>query len=64
MSSEFRPGGPLQSTAQVPVEVLPAGIHCSDLRRRNWDANAKVAASINRVVKQMVEWVGQHPKKA
>lgn len=64
VSSEFRPGGPLVSTKKVPVEVLPAGIHCSDLRRRNWDANAKVQASINRVVAQMVEWVGEFPKKA
>lgn len=63
VSSEFRPGGPLNGTKEVPVEVLPGGFHCSDLRRRNWDANKGVQAAIDRIVKQMAEWVGQFPKK-
>ncbi|OBT76301.1 hypothetical protein VF21_03345 [Pseudogymnoascus sp. 05NY08] len=30
VSSKFRPGGPLQSTEEVPVFVVPGGHHCSD----------------------------------
>lgn len=30
VSSKFRPGGPLKSTEEVPVFVIPGGHHCSD----------------------------------
>ena len=30
VSSKFRLGGPLRSTEEVPVFVIPCGHHCSD----------------------------------
>lgn len=63
MSSEYRPGGPLQSTPQHPVQVIPGGFHCSDLRLKNGQVNGGVQEVIDNEVKQIVEWVGEYPKK-
>lgn len=59
MSSEQRPGGPLASTEQVPVFLIPGGTHCSDLDRSNWEANAGVKAVVDQEVAIMVKWVGE-----
>ena len=59
VASQFRPGGQLQSTAQHPVNVIPQGIHCSDLLLKNARANAGVQAVVDTEVKQIVEWVGE-----
>ncbi|KAK5107466.1 hypothetical protein LTR62_001264 [Meristemomyces frigidus] len=63
VSSELRPSGPLQSSAAVPVNIVPGGFHTSDLVSRNGVANASVQAVIDRNVAQMVTWIGEWPKK-
>jgi hypothetical protein len=55
VSSEFRPGGPLASTAQHPVNVIPKGIHCYDLILRNGVADMGTQAVIDTETKQIVE---------
>lgn len=61
VSSEFRPGGELQSTAQVPVHIVPGGFHTSDLITRNGAVNASAKAVIDAGVAQLVEWVKEWP---
>jgi hypothetical protein len=61
VSSEFRPGGPLPSTAQHPLQIIPGGFHCSDLRLKNGQFNAGVQTVIDNEVKQIVEWVSEYP---
>jgi hypothetical protein len=63
VSSEFRPGGPLKSTKQVPLAMVPKGIHCSDFRTANGDANAGVKAIQNQEVAQIAAWVKEWPGK-
>jgi hypothetical protein len=63
MSSEFRPGGPLVSTEKAPLNVIPGGFHCSDLRLSQGMANAGVQAVIDKQVAQIVKWVSEFPKK-
>jgi hypothetical protein len=63
MSSEYRPGGPFQSTAEQPLQIIPGGFHCSDLRLSNGVANAGVQNVIDNEVAQMVKWVSEYPKK-
>lgn len=60
VSSQFRPGGEWQSSAEAPVYIVPKGIHTSDLSIRNGAANAGVAAVQASLVKQMVQWVGEY----
>ncbi|KAM7186467.1 serine carboxypeptidase S28 [Rhypophila sp. PSN 637] len=57
VSSELRPGGPLQSTPEVPVYLLPKGIHCNDLNVRNAQANSDLKTAHKSMVKTMVKWV-------
>ncbi|KAH8895932.1 endoprotease endo-Pro [Thozetella sp. PMI_491] len=61
VSSDFRPGGPLQSTSEAPVYVIPGGIHCSDLLARNGAANAGVQKIIDEVVATIKGWVDEFP---
>lgn len=63
MSSEFRPGGPLQSTEAAPLQIIPGGFHCSDLRVRNGAVNAGVQTVIDNEVAQIVKWVGEYYQK-
>lgn len=63
VSAELRPGGPLQSTAAVPVNVVPGGFHTSDLITKNGAVNAGCKAVIDKEVAQIVQWVGQWPKR-
>ncbi|KAF7169373.1 hypothetical protein CNMCM6106_004298 [Aspergillus hiratsukae] len=62
VSSNFRPGGPLQSTAEAPVQVIPGGFHCSDLILRNGAVNAGVQKVIDNEVAQIKAWVKEYPK--
>lgn len=62
VSSDFRPGGMLQSTEQVPVHFVPGGFHTSDLITKNGQVNASCGAVIASNVQQMVEWVNEWPK--
>ncbi|EGP89515.1 serine carboxypeptidase [Zymoseptoria tritici IPO323] len=61
-SSDLRPGGPLQSTNEVPVLVVPGGFHTSDLITMNGAVNAGAKEVIDCVVAQLKEWVGEWPK--
>jgi hypothetical protein len=63
VSSEFRPGGPLESTKEAPLQIIPGGFHCSDLRLRNGLVNAGVQKVIDNEVSQIVKWVGEWPGK-
>ncbi|KAK3117727.1 hypothetical protein LTR53_000656 [Teratosphaeriaceae sp. CCFEE 6253] len=63
VSSDLRPEGPLQSTAAVPVNIVPGGFHTSDLVTRNGEANATVQAVIDASVAQLAAWVAEFPKR-
>ncbi|GAB7359605.1 hypothetical protein MBLNU230_g6789t1 [Neophaeotheca triangularis] len=63
VSADLRPGGPLQSTEQVPVNIVPGGYHVSDFITRNGEVNAGVQAAIDREVAQLKAWVGEWPTK-
>ena len=59
VTSPFRPEGPLQGTAEAPVNLIPHGIHCSDLLLKNAAANAGVQNVVDIETKQIVEWVAE-----
>jgi hypothetical protein len=59
VSSKFRPGGPLESTPELPVRVIPGGVHCSDLYGQNWAVNAELKAIVDEEVANMQEWVDE-----
>lgn len=58
LSSQFRPGGPLKSTKQLPVRLVKGGVHCSDMYGPNWAANDEVKALAEDAAAQMKGWVG------
>ncbi|KAI3393116.1 hypothetical protein diail_4715 [Diaporthe ilicicola] len=60
VSSEFRPGGAYEGTADAPNLVIPGGIHCSDLSITNGRINAGVKAVQDAVVDQIVKWVREY----
>ncbi|KAL1852283.1 hypothetical protein Plec18170_006009 [Paecilomyces lecythidis] len=62
VSSDYRSGGPLRSTAQAPVQVIPSGIHCSDLLLENGAVNEGVQTVINNEVAQIKAWVEEYYK--
>lgn len=59
VSSLYRPGGPLASTSDVPVYLVPEGNHVSDLLRANANANAGVMAIQQQELAQLQEWISQ-----
>jgi hypothetical protein len=59
VSSIFRPGGPLESTEELPVRVIPGGIHCSDLYGQNWEVNPESKAIADAEVENMKKWVAE-----
>lgn len=63
VSSDLRPNGPLQSTPQVPVEIVPGGFHTSDLITKNGEVNAGCKKVQDALVAQLAKWVGEYPKK-
>ncbi|GAB1316460.1 hypothetical protein MFIFM68171_06670 [Madurella fahalii] len=58
LSSVYRPGGPVQSTEQLPVRLVKGGTHCSDLYEPNWEANEGLRELVGEVVVNMKAWVG------
>ena len=62
VSSEFRPGGPLESTEEVPLLIVPGGFHVSDMVTENGKVNKAVKAVQDAEVAQMVEWIGEWPR--
>jgi hypothetical protein len=59
VSSAFRPGGPLPSTPQHPLQIIPGGFHCSDLILANAIFNAGVQTVVDNEVAQIVAWVDE-----
>ena len=62
VSSDFRPGGPLQSTDQVKVSVVPGATHGGDLNYLNALVNAGAKAVVDANIQQMAQWVAEFPK--
>lgn len=60
VSSSFRPGGPFEGTPEAPVQVIPKGIHCSDLLARNGAANAGVQQVIENEIAVIKGWVDEY----
>ena len=60
VSSDYRPGGPLASTAQAPLQIIPDGFHCSDLILLNGEVNAGVQTVIDNEIQQIKEWVDEY----
>ncbi len=63
VSSEFRPGGPLKSTKDVPVNIVPGGFHCSDMTMRNAEANPGVEAVVAHNVRIIKGWTADWYKQ-
>jgi hypothetical protein len=63
LSSIFRPGGPAQSTPELPIRVTPHGTHCSDLYGQNWAVNPGVKAIADAEVANIQQWVSEFYKK-
>jgi hypothetical protein len=63
VASDFRPGGPLQSTEKVPAKLVPGGFHTSDLVTRNGLVNAGAKKVIDQGVQKMAQWVKEWPGK-
>ncbi|KAH7109986.1 serine-type peptidase-like protein [Dactylonectria macrodidyma] len=59
VSSVDRPDGPLRSTAELPVRVIPGGVHCSDYYKPNWDANENAKRIAYEQVENMKTWVAE-----
>jgi hypothetical protein len=57
VSSDFRPNGPLASTTEAPVNIIPGGIHCSDLIASNGVVNRGVQKVIDNEVAVIKGWV-------
>ena len=60
VSSTFRPGGQLVSTANEPVQIIPGGFHCSDLYMADYYANAGVRKVVDNEVAQIKKWVAEY----
>lgn len=62
VSSEFRPGGPMVSTFDIPVFIVPGGVHTQDLSMPN--ITPEIAALQVLEVAQMKRWIGEFYTKA
>ncbi|EPQ64563.1 Bgt-2013 [Blumeria graminis f. sp. tritici] len=60
MSSEFRPNGPFPGTKEQPLNVIPGGFHCSDLRGSDAENNEGVQAVVESILAQVKEWVAEY----
>ncbi|KAK4443213.1 putative serine peptidase [Podospora aff. communis PSN243] len=63
VSSEIRPGGPMPSTPEAPVFVLPEAIHCNELLMRNADANEAIRTAQIEMIGIMKKWLADWPSK-
>lgn len=63
VSSELRPGGPLEGSEALPVKVVEGGFHTSDLVTRNGVVNQGCAEVISEVVAQLSSWVEEFPRQ-
>jgi hypothetical protein len=53
----------LVSTPEAPVQIIPGGFHCSDLRTYNGVANEGVQTVIDNEVAQIKAWVEEYYQK-
>ncbi|KAK2608502.1 hypothetical protein QQS21_002964 [Conoideocrella luteorostrata] len=60
VSADARPGGPLQSTPDAPVWVIPKAAHCNDVLTKNADANPEVRKIVDDILATMKKWVGEY----
>lgn len=63
VSSDFRPQGPLISTPEAPVYMIPGGIHCTDLIYKNAEDNDDLMAIVQEEVATMKGWVDEFYKQ-
>ncbi|KAK0721033.1 serine carboxypeptidase S28 [Lasiosphaeris hirsuta] len=59
VSSEIRPGGPLQSTPEVPVLLAKGGIHCSDISTMNGEVNKDIRNTQLTAVAHIKKWTDE-----
>lgn len=59
VASQWRPGGPLKSTPEAPVRIIPGATHCGDMLLRNANANAGVKAVYDAEVENVKKWVAE-----
>lgn len=59
-ASPWRPGGPLKSTPEHPVRIIPGAAHCGDMLLRNAQANAGVKAVYDAEVQNIKDWVAEY----
>lgn len=57
VSSPSRPRGPLKSTPEVPVFVVPKAAHCPDMVMRNVNSNKELAEIYAQTHKIMTGWI-------
>ncbi|SMR55513.1 unnamed protein product [Zymoseptoria tritici ST99CH_1A5] len=63
VASDFRPGGPLQSSEEVLVLTLPRGHHCTDMYAWLAPKYPELQEVIDQALAQIVKWVGEWPGK-
>ncbi|CZR60321.1 related to serine protease [Phialocephala subalpina] len=61
VSSAFRPGGPLASTPEIPVFIVPDGIHVQDLYMNN--VTPAILDLRKQELAQMVSWIEEYYTK-
>ncbi|CEJ93140.1 hypothetical protein VHEMI08752 [[Torrubiella] hemipterigena] len=59
VSSTIRPGGPLESTPEVPVFLIKGGSHCSDLIMKDAEVNTDAARVIQGVRDVINKWTAE-----
>ncbi|KAM7222991.1 serine-type peptidase [Rhypophila decipiens] len=59
LASHVRPGGPLESTSDLPHFVIPGATHCADLFATNWAANEHLASIVDAECETLGRWIGQ-----
>lgn len=59
VSSNQRPGGPLASSANVPVHIVQGGVHCSDVYAENWAVNPGVKAIADAEAATILQWTNE-----
>ncbi|CEJ92884.1 hypothetical protein VHEMI08511 [[Torrubiella] hemipterigena] len=59
VSSVYRPGGPLESTKDAPVYLIPGAAHCNDFYPANGNYNAVARKIFDDMVQNVVTWVNE-----
>ncbi len=59
VSSDSRPGGPLESTPEAPVILIPDGIHCADILTGIGLEDPRVAEIQQNEVATIKRWVDE-----